>query len=263
MSTFSTSTPLDVRVRFGSGRVTVETCTDGQASATAEALDPGDKHARLMAEQARIQLDGDRLTVDVPGKGLRRSSLPVHVRLRLPELSDLHVQTGDVVLDVTGELDDVRVQTGNGEVRVPSARGAVEVKSGHATVVVGSAASVSLTAGSGTLQVQSAGDVTFKTGHGQAELHSTSGRVVVKGGGVSLDLKAASAGEVLFDSGAGSARVGVVEGTTVQLDLTSGMGEVRSDVPLEGGAPAGGPALRLRLRTGAGDVVVTRATADV
>ena len=82
---------------------------------------------------------------------------------------------------------------------------------------------------------------------------------MVKGGKVALDLREASAGEVRFDSGMGNARVGVVAGTTVQLDLSSGIGDVRCDLPVESSAPAGGAALSLRLRTGAGDLLVARA----
>jgi hypothetical protein len=263
VTTFTTTGPLDVRVQFGAGHITLETSNDGQATATAEALDPTNKHARLMAEQARIELDGDRLVVVVPGRGLRRSSLPVHVRLVVPELSGLSTQTGDVVLTTTGELGDVRVRTGSGQVQIPVARGAVDVKAGDATVDVGTAASVSVTCGNGELRVGSAGDVTLKTGHGRAELRTTSGRVVVKGGAVGLDLREATGGEVVFETGAGSARVGVLEGTTVQLDLTSGMGDVRCNLPLEDSAPTGGAALRLKLRTGMGDLHVDRATADL
>jgi DUF4097 and DUF4098 domain-containing protein YvlB len=259
MTTFPADSPLDVRVRFGAGRLTVTTATDGQATATVEPLDPDDPHALLLAQHARIDLDGDRLTVDAPGKGWRRASLRVHVQLSLPELSSLTSQTGDVVLTTEGELGDVRVRTGHGKVNIAAARGAVDVKAGDTVVVVGSAAAVRVDAGRAHLRVQSAGDVSLKAGHGQAELHSTSGSVVVKGGGVGLDLHETGAGEVDFTTGAGSAHVAVLAGTSVQLDLTSGLGEVRCDLPMESSAPQGGAALRLRLRTGSGDVIVSRA----
>ncbi len=196
------------------------------APTTGEALDPGDEMARALAEQARINLDGGRLRIEVSGKGLRRNVRAVHVRVRAPEGSSLTAEAGEC------------------------------------TAVVGATSTVLAIAGRCHLQVQQAENVTMKAG-GQAELQSTSGRVVIKGGGVALDLRAASGGEVLFDTGAGSARVGVVEGTTVQLDLTSGMGELRCDLPLEDGPPKAGADLRLRLRTGSGDVVVSRATADI
>ena len=52
----------------------------------------------------------------------------------------------------------------------------------------------------------------------------------------------------------------VVEGTTVQLDLQSALGDVRCDLPMEDGAPGGGSDLKVRLVTGLGDLVVARAS---
>jgi hypothetical protein len=45
----------------------------------------------------------------------------------------------------------------------------------------------------------------------------------------------------------------------VQVDLTSGLGEVRCDLPLHATPAEAGAARRLGLRTGSGDVVVSRA----
>jgi DUF4097 and DUF4098 domain-containing protein YvlB len=257
MTSYPVDGPLEVRVRFHSGHLDIESSDTHTASATVEALDATDEHSVAIAETARVELDGGRLIVEVPGKW-RRSSR-IRVRLSLPELCSVTSQSGDVVLTATGELGDLRVRTGSGTVQAAAVRGAVDVKAGDATVVIGTAASVALGAGRAHLQAESVGDVTLKTGHGHAELQSTSGQVIVKGGGVSLQLHEAASGEVHFEAGSGSAHVGVTAGTTVQIDLTSGRGEVRCDVPLQASAPAGGPSLRVRLRTGSGDVVVCRA----
>jgi DUF4097 and DUF4098 domain-containing protein YvlB len=257
MTSFPADGPLEVRVRFHSGHLDITSSGTRTAGATVEALDPTDQHSVAIADTAKVELEGNCLTVDVPGKW-RRSSR-VRVRLTLPELCTVTSQSGDVVLTATGELGELRVRTGSGKIRAAAVRGAVDVKAGDATVIVGTAASITLGAGRGNLQAQSVGDVTLKTGHGQAELQATSGQVIVKGGGVSLQLHEAASGEVHFEAGSGSAHIGVTPGTAVQIDLTSGRGEVRCDVPLQAIAPAGGTDLHLRVRTGTGDVVVTRA----
>jgi len=137
----------------------------------------------------------------------------------------------------------------------------LDVKAGDARVVVsGAPRHIMFTTGNGQLTADTAGDVMFKTGHGRATLGRTTGSVMVKGGNVQLDLASAERGEVLFQTGAGSARVGVVEGTSVQLDLQSSLGDVRCDLPMEDGAPSGGADLKVRLVTGLGDVVVARAS---
>jgi hypothetical protein len=256
MTTFSATDPLEARVRFGAGTLTVETSDDGHATATVEPLDASDRRAVLLAEHSRIALEGTRLIVDVPGKGVRRSSIGVRVHLTVPARSSLVSQSGEITLTTHGSLGDVSVRTGSGDVRVADSLGAVDVKAGNGTVEVGTALRVGLVSGNGKLSVGTAGDVSLKAGQGRADLQSTSGSVVVKGGNVVLELKEALSGDVVFHAGSGSARVGVAKGTTVALDLMSGRGDVRCDLPVEASAPAGGAALRVRLRTGSGDVVV-------
>lgn len=252
-------TPLDLRVRFHHGTVELDSTGDHPVGARVEALDPTDARSVEVAARARIDNDGRRLTVDVPGRTTRKDSTRVKITVSLPPYSSVVSESGDLTLTSVGALQDLRIRTGSGEIRVPTARGAVDVRAGDALLVVGSANGVSLVSGRGHLRVTDATDVNLKVGHGEAELQRTSGRVTVKGGGVALALHEAAGGEVSFDSGAGSARVGVVAGTSVQVDLSSGMGTVRCDVPLEGTAPSGGADLRVRLRTGSGDVVVAPA----
>jgi len=261
MTTFTTDGPLDARVRFHGGTLEVDATGDGPAGATVEPLDPTDERSAEAARAARIDCVGNRLTVDVPGKGKWRGGIKVHIRLQLPPLSKLTSQSGDVRMHTTGELADLVVRTGSGDVHVSEVRDGFDIKAGDATVVVGgSPRRVAFTTGNGHLTADAAGDVMFKTGHGRATLGSTTGAVMIKGGNVHLELAAVRSGEVLFHTGAGSARVGVVEGTSVQLDLQSSLGDVRCDLPMEDGAPAGGTDLKVRLMTGMGDLVVDRAS---
>jgi hypothetical protein len=185
----------------------------------------------------------------------------VRIRLSLPPLSKLTSESGELRLHSTGALADLVVRTGSGDVHVAEVRDGVDIKAGDANVVIGGAPQrVSFTTGNGQLTADEVGDVLFKTGHGKATLGRTTGSVMVKGGSVALDLGAASSGEVFFQTGTGNARIGVVEGTSVQLDLKSALGDVRCDLPMEEGAPSGGSDLKVRLVTGLGDLVVSRAS---
>ncbi len=260
MSTFTTTRPVVARLRFHGGTVDVDATTDGTATAVVEPLDASDERSAEAARAARIELTGDKLTVDVPGKGKWRGGIKVRIQLSLPPGSTVMSDSGEVTLHTSGALEGVRVRTGSGDVHVGDVRD-LDVKAGDATVVVtGAPRAIMFTTGNGQLTADKVGDVMFKTGHGRATLGSTTGSVMVKGGNVQLDLGAASKGEVLFQTGAGSARVGVVEGTSVQLDLQSSLGDVRCDLPMEDGAPSGGSDLKVRLVTGLGDVVVARAS---
>lgn len=260
MTTFETNGPLNARLRFHGGTVEVDATGAGPAGATVEALDPHDERSAEAARGARIDCVGSRLTVDVPGKGKWRGGVQVRIRLSLPPLSKLTSESGEVRLHSTGELADLVVRTGSGDVHAGEVRGGLDVKAGDANVVVGgSPQRISFTTGNGQLTTDAVGDVMFKTGHGKATLGRTTGSVMVKGGNVALELGAAASGEVLFQTGAGNARVGVVEGTSVQVDLQSTLGDVHCELPMEDSAPAGGSDLKVKLVTGIGDLVVSRA----
>ena len=95
----------------------------------------------------------------------------------------------------------------------------------------------------------------IKTGQGRVDLGPSDGDVFVKGAMVSLDVAEARGGDIAFEAAMGSATIGVVQGTRVELDLSSATGDARSELAMdgEGDLPA---ALRVRLRTTSGDVVV-------
>jgi hypothetical protein len=259
MTTFTAPGPVEARLRFHGGTVEVEASGRGCATATVEALDPHDERSAEAAQAARIDCSGSRLTVDVPGRG-RWRGIRVLIRLAVPEHSTVSSESADVRLSTTGVLAGLRVRTGSAKVHADEVAD-VDVKAGDAEVVLaGSPRKVSFTTGNGRLTADAVGDVLCKTGHGKVTLGSSSGAVYIKGGNVALDLGAAGSGEVLFQTGAGSAHIGVVEGTSVQLDLQSNLGEVRCDLPMEQGAPGGVIDLKVKLLTGLGDLVVARAS---
>lgn len=133
------------------------------------------------------------------------------------------------------------------------------MKAGQTVIRVGTADSIAVSTGQGSLRTDRSGDVAFKAGQGSAFLGRTDGSVAVKGGMVQLDIREAGDGDIAFNTAAGSATVGIALGTTVELDLMSASGDVRCDLPLESSAPSGGAGLRLRLRTGSGDLRVAPA----
>jgi hypothetical protein len=149
-------------------------------------------------------------------------------------------------------------------VDIDEATTALTVKAGQTDVRVGTCADVAVTTGQGNLTGERVGTAAFKTGQGTVTLGRTDGAVAAKGGAVDLEIREAGPGDVFFVTGSGSASIGVAAGTTVELDLISGSGDVRCDLPMESSAPVGGAGLKLKLRTGSGNLLVApAATADV
>jgi DUF4097 and DUF4098 domain-containing protein YvlB len=258
---FAVSAALEASTRLGNGRVTVERAEDGVAWAAVEAADSASEASVELAARATISLLGNQLVVDVPDSGrlFRRAELAV--TFGLPPQSGLSVKGGMVDVTVRGGVAALAVKLGTGDVDVDEATSAVAVKAGQTNVVLGRAGTVAVSTGQGSLRADDVGVTAFKTGQGTVHLGRTAGAVAVKGGSVDLTVQEAGPGEIAFTAGAGSASVGVAAGTTVELDLLSGAGDVRCDLPLEASAPSGGAALRVRLKTGSGNLSVSPAAA--
>ncbi|MDT7548089.1 MAG: hypothetical protein QOE84_483 [Actinomycetota bacterium] len=252
---FTVQGELGATAKLGSGSVTVEPTAAGIAWASVVALDPAHEPSVALAERSTITLQGDQLQVDVPhsGRPFRRAS--VAITFGLPPQSSLAVRGGAVDVRVVGGLQALAVKVGSGDVEVDAAT-AVAVKSGQSDLTVGTADNVAFTTGQGSLRAGQVGDAAFKAGDGSVDLGRADGAVAVRGGSVQLVIREAGPGEVDFNTGSGSASVGVRVGTTIDLDMMSGSGDVRCDLPMESSAPSGGAALRLRLRTGSGDLLV-------
>jgi hypothetical protein len=255
---FSVDGPIEAMVKLGSGRLDVETAVDG-AWASVEAVDPDHEPSVRLAERATIELRGTTLLVDVPESGRLFRRAEVAVTLGLPGGSSTGVKGGSVDVAVRGGLEDLSVKLGSGDIDVDVST-SISIKSGQSDVHVGHTEAIVFSTGQGTLNAESARDVAFKTGQGAVTVGRSRGSVAVKGGAVDLDIREAGPGDITFTTGSGSAAVGVATGTTVEMDLLSAAGDVRCDLPLESSAPPGGAGLRLKLRTGSGNLRVAPAT---
>ncbi|GAC1445602.1 MAG: hypothetical protein NVSMB55_27530 [Mycobacteriales bacterium] len=257
---FTVHGPLRTSVKVGAGRVAVESADSGTAWASVQALDPGDEPSVQLASRASVRLQGDHLRVEVPDSGRRSRPAAVLITVGVPAGSTLELKGGAVDTSVRGGVAALTLKIGAGGVDVDEVREVMDVKAGQSDVRVGVAGSVCLAAGRGSLRADRVGGSTVTVGTGAVTLGRTDGAVLVKGGTVELSIDEAGPGEIGLQTGAGTAAIGVAAGTTVQLDLMSALGNVRCDLPLEPAAPAGGADLRLRLRTGRGDVRVATAT---
>jgi hypothetical protein len=250
---------VEASVKMGSGRIDAQPAEPGMAWASVEAIDPHHEASVQLAERTSITLDGDQLNVSVPESGRIFRRAEIAVTLGLPSHSGLSVKAGAADVTVRGGVEALAVKLGAGDVDVDEATAALAVKAGQTDVRVGTCGNVAVSTGQGSLTGDRVGPTAFKTGQGSVTLGRTDGSVAVKGGAVDLDIREAGPGDVVFVTGSGSAAIGVAAGTTVEMDLLSASGDVRCDLPMESSAPAGGAGLKLKLRTGSGDLRVAPA----
>lgn len=250
--------PIDLLGRLGHGSFTVDLRDDAtEATVTLDG-------AAQVVDQVTVELRGRTLVVSTPRSGglfelpllgNRRDRGAVDVRVTVPSGTAVKIttHTGDIALlgrcgdaDLSSgsaaitadEVDgDLRLRYGSGSARIGRVRGAVQRRSGSGD------ASFAEVAGELT-SVCGSGDLTVETARGAVHSRTGSGAAVV----------GAAFGDVDMASGSGPLTVGVPTGTSVRLDVTSGSGQVHSDLPIDAAPATATHAISVRARTGSGDV---------
>ncbi len=173
--------------------------------------------------------------------------VPLAVTVTAPAGSRLSVRTGAGDVTVIGSAGECDVTTGSGEVSLGAVRGRTRVRTGSGRIALAAAA----------------GPTDIKAGSGDVRVGEIAGDLRVRAGSGDVDLADARSGSVELVTGSGRLTVGVHPGVGAELDLSSGSGRTRSELDVGKVAPAQAPALRVRGRTGSGDVLVTRAVVPV
>lgn len=260
---FSTPEPVELVVRNAAG--SVEVATAGGGTSTVELSAPDDGGGRDRVERTRVEASGDgrRIVVELPDRrgtaGIGRQSR-VDVRVSVPEGSRLRLQSASASISATGRYAEVDAEAASGAVRVGEVAGRVEVHSASGDVRVDAAGGGSVRTASGAISV---GRVS-----GQVEAHAASGDVAVGRSEGSLRVRTASgdvrvdeavSGTLTLSTASGDQLIGVRRGVTAKLDVSS-HGRVRSELPVEDTAPAGGAPLEIRARAASGTIVIRSAT---
>ncbi|MGH3916482.1 MAG: DUF4097 family beta strand repeat-containing protein [Pseudonocardiaceae bacterium] len=222
----------------------------------------------LAAEAARstaIDFTGQRLSVCSP-QDFPLRTVPLTIYVAAPAGSSVTARSNSADVAVEGVADRLDASTGSGQVRAQRCTGAVDVRTGSGDVQLGAVLGrLRARTGSGDVDVVAladsadAGVSTVQTGSGGVRLGAVGHDVNVRTGSGDLTVVDASAGGIDLITGSGQLRVGIHAGVQAEVDVSSGSGRARSDLPVGGQPIEGDVRLRVRARTGSGDALVTSA----
>ncbi|MGH3721896.1 MAG: DUF4097 family beta strand repeat-containing protein [Pseudonocardiaceae bacterium] len=229
---------------------------------------PSGEPAAEAARRTVIDFTGQRLTVRTPREYPLRT-VPLIIQVNAPSGSSISARTGSADVAVTGVAAGFDAATGSGQVRAQRCTDAAEVRTGSGDVQLGTILGrLRVRTGSGQVDVTSvegtASSATVRTGSGDVRLGSVKlgaikHDVSARSGSGDLTVVDACAGGLELATGSGQLRVGIHPGVLAELDVSSGSGRARSDLPVSGPPPETDVKLRVRARTGSGDALVTAA----
>jgi hypothetical protein len=263
---FPLSGRVNLQVRIAHGNVTIDT-EDGLAEATVRV--EADKQSAELLEQTTVELRGSTLVVsaprqggifDLPLFGGWRAGRGLDVHVLIPSGTAVKISTFTAPIRIIGRVGDADLAFGSAEAAVREVDGDLQLRYGSGNAkAVHVKGSVQLRSGSGDAQFgEIDGDLTAGCGSGNLQVRVAHGAVRSRCGSGNARIGEVH-GDVDLVSGSGGLEIGLPQGVTVQLDVHSGSGQVRSDLPIEDAPKSGANVIRLRARTGSGDVRVFRA----
>ena len=280
MPTYPTPGPIDLAVNVQVGALEVVAGDRTDTVVTVSPTNPAKETDRRGAEETIVVFDGQRLTVVTPKPRftLVGPTESVDVRVELPTGSRLTAEVALGAVRTAGRLGATRIKAssgkahleetgdlwlraGHGSASVAAADGDVEIIADHGQITLGRATgSVVLKASHGSVRVEeSLGDLEAKLSYGDLEVGRALGSVAAKTAYGDITLHEVSGGAVEVESGYGEVGVGVLDGVSAWLDLSSKNGRVRNELEADRAPADPEQAVAVRVRTQLGDITVRRA----
>lgn len=280
MPTYLTPTPIDLAINLQVGAVEVFASDRADAVVTISATNPDKAVDRRGAEETKVTLDGQRLSIVGPKPRINffGPTESVDVKVELPTGSRLTAQIAAGGLRSVGRLGATRVKcsggpaeidstgdlwlrAGLGNATVGTADGGVEITADHGQIRVGTVTGDAiLKASHGSVVVgEAGGDLEAKLSYGDLEITKALASVAAKTAYGSIQVREVSRGSIRVESGYGKISIGVREGTAAWLDLSSKQGRVRNQLAGDRAPAESEPTVDVRARTQFGDISIERA----
>ena len=240
--TFTTAQAPRLQLRLPAGAIEIATADTAE---TVVELEPLNARARRIIDEVTVVEVGGAIRVDVSMDGSLaafRQSPAFRVTVRTPHGARVDVEAAAADLTARGRYAEVGANSASGRMRVDAVDGAV--------VVAGA---------SGDIEIASAGgDVDVRTVSGDVAIGSVGGGLRLET--VSGDARADSiAGPAISaNSVSGDLRLGVREGSSVFLDVSSLSGHTVSELEAADGPAADGETVEVRARSVSGDIRIVR-----
>jgi hypothetical protein len=263
---FQLTGPINLSVRLGRGSVTIRTVDDATTATVELRTEPGNEP--LLAGFT-TEMVGRTLTIAAPREGgiadlaslwRARPREGVAVMVTVPTGTATKIATSSASITVTGRCGGADITTGSGAIRLDHVDGDLLLSYASAeSRTARVSGSVTVRSGSGDAQFGIIeGSLEHVCASGLLEVGEVRGAVRSRSGSGSARL-AAVYGDVDFASGSGGISIGLPAGAAAHLNVTTGSGQVRSELAIEDHPAPAKATINVRARTGSGDVQLFRA----
>lgn len=181
------------------------------------------------------------------------------VAVRTPAGADLEIRAASADVDVQVALGSLEAGLASGDLRAGEIEDDVSVESASGDVELGEVGGnlIVSTASGDVLLRQAGGRVALHTASGEVRLGSVLSALSVSTQSGDFEVEHYAGGDLVCNSTSGDVRIGLPSGRTLDVDLNTVSGDIRSDFSPENGD---GATARLRVKTISGEIVLVRAS---
>jgi len=240
----SVSTPVDLDVSTGSGRIEVRQGSAGQVRIHGVIRVSTDwwRRSERDAEDVVRQLESDP-PIEQTGntirigrmRGREFDNVSISYQIEVPAQTALRSQSGSGALTVTGLQGAIVTSTGSGSITLTDVRGNVRANTGSGSIRAdGVAGGFNASTGSGgvTLSQTGNGDVDISTGSGTIRATGVSGGLRIHTGSGGITAEGQQSGRWDLETSSGSITIRLPENAGFDLNAHSGSGGVYVDHPI-------------------------------
>lgn len=277
MPVFATPEPISVTIEQGMGDARIIASDRSDTVVELRPRDDSKASDIRAAEQTRVEYSSGRLLVKTPKQRAFGRGSAVDVTVELPAGSNVHGDTGMGDFGCEGRLGECRLKTGMGNIALEHTS-ALHLKTGMGNIAVDhGVGDADITTGSGEVRIgeiegaavikNSNGDTTVGEVTGDLRVKAANGRITIDRAHASVIAKTANGnirigevirGAIVLATAAGELEVGICEGTTAWLDVSSQYGRVRSSLDETGSPEPVEATVEVRARTSYGDITIQR-----
>lgn len=279
MPTFASPSPATIAVDVPFGRLHVVAGDRDDVVVTVLPSDPASAGSRRAAAEVRVDRDGNHLVIAASGSW-KQWVLPfaagtADVTVEAPAGSSVNGRAGSVLTE--GPLATVELTLAAGDARVDRAD-RVDLHLAAGTATVGTVtATTAIKVGAGSVRIADlTGEGSIRAANGSTTVGAVRGTLEVQGahgeiavgrvrgtltarsahGGIRVDR--VESGSLALTTSFGSIEVGVPDGTTAWLDMSSEFGAVRNRLTPTAGPVEGEPTAEISAHTRYGQILVRR-----
>jgi hypothetical protein len=277
--THNTPNAIDVAINWQVGMIEVVAGNRADTVVTVVPTNSEKAVDRRGAEEAKVDFDGQRLTIVGPKPRISfiGPTESVDLKVELPAGSRVTAEIAVGGVRTTGRLGATRIKCSMGPVDLAETAD-LWLRAGHGNVAVGTADAVEITADHGQLRIgtvtgdailkashgtitvgEASGDVEARLSYGDLEIARATASVTAKTSYGAIRLREVSGGSIQVESGYGQVDIGVRAGVRAWLDLSSRDGRVRNGLEGDRAPQESEQTVAVRARTQYGDISIQRA----